>query len=50
LEVNDRAVLVGAPLTGLEWWPIEEFTKRWRFQGVVLRRVQNLPAAASPRP
>jgi predicted double-glycine peptidase len=38
LEVTDRAVTVGDPLNGLTRLSPAEFSGKWRFEGVVLRR------------
>jgi predicted double-glycine peptidase len=37
LEVTDSEVVVGDPLNGLERMSYEEFCRKWRFVGVVLR-------------
>ncbi len=44
LEVTDSEVVVGDPLNGLDKMTYDEFRRKWRFVGVVLR----LRAAASP--
>ena len=38
LEVSERAVTVGDPLNGLTKLSPAEFSEKWRFEGVVLRR------------
>jgi hypothetical protein len=38
LEVTDTEVIVGDPLTGLDRLPHDEFLKKWRFTGIVLKR------------
>jgi len=38
LEVTDSQVIIGDPLGGLERISHEEFEKKWRFQGIVLKR------------
>ena len=38
LEVTDSEVIVGDPLNGLEKLSYDEFRKKWRFEGVVLKR------------
>jgi predicted double-glycine peptidase len=38
LKVNDHAVTVGDPLQGIETLSIADFTEKWRFVGVVIRR------------
>ena len=48
LEVNDREVVIGDPLVGKQTCTREEFAKRWRFTGVVLRRA-GLSEAGAPQ-
>ena len=38
LDVDDRTVTVGNPLTGKRTVNHAEFAKPWRFVGVILRR------------
>lgn len=38
LDVNDREITVGDPLSGLENLSIADFQDKWRFVGIVLRR------------
>jgi Peptidase C39 family len=38
LEVTDQAVIIGDPLNGLTKLTPEEFSSKWRFQGVVVKR------------
>jgi hypothetical protein len=38
LEVTDAEVLVGDPLDGLDKMSHDEFRKKWRYSGVVLKR------------
>ena len=38
LEVTDSEVIVGDPLGGLDRLSYDEFAKKWRFVGIVLRR------------
>jgi len=38
LEVTDSQVVIGDPLGGLERISYEEFEKKWRFVGIVLKR------------
>ncbi|EEF60362.1 cysteine peptidase family C39 domain-containing protein [Pedosphaera parvula] len=38
LEVNDREVVVGDPLSGMEKLSYEEFKDKWRFVGIILKR------------
>lgn len=38
LEVNDKEIVVGDPLSGKEKYSHEAFARRWRSSGVVLRR------------
>lgn len=38
LEVTDTQVVVGDPLEGLRRLPYDEFLKKWRYKGVVLKR------------
>jgi hypothetical protein len=38
LEIEDRTITVGDPLTGKETLTHEQFAKKWRFVGVVLTR------------
>lgn len=38
LSVTDNAVIVGDPLNGLEELTPAEFTAKWRFQGVTVKR------------
>jgi predicted double-glycine peptidase len=38
LEVDEESVLVGDPLSGLQRWSREEFERRWRKTGIVIRR------------
>jgi predicted double-glycine peptidase len=40
LEVTDSEVVVGDPLDGLDRMSYDEFRRKWRFEGVVLRRAQ----------
>ena len=42
LEVTDSEVVIGDPLAGLGRLSYAEFSKRWRFIGIVLKR--KLPA------
>jgi predicted double-glycine peptidase len=37
LEVNDREVIVGDPLSGIEKLSHDDFKNKWRFSGVVLK-------------
>jgi hypothetical protein len=46
LDVTDTEVVVGDPLSGLTRLTYEDFSKRWRFIGVVLQR--KLPALGGP--
>jgi predicted double-glycine peptidase len=39
LEVTDKEVVVGDPLEGLKRMSYDEFRKKWRFEGVVLKRL-----------
>ncbi len=38
LEVNDNAVVVGDPLTGITKLTLDEFREKWRHSGIVLKR------------
>jgi predicted double-glycine peptidase len=38
LEVTDSEVVVGDPLNGLDRMTCDEFLKKWRFAGIVLKR------------
>ena len=38
LEVTDSQVVIGDPLGGLQRISCEEFKKKWRFEGIVLKR------------
>jgi hypothetical protein len=38
LEVNDRAIIVGDPSRGKASYSHEEFSRKWRFIGVVLKK------------
>jgi predicted double-glycine peptidase len=38
LDINDREITIGDPLQGLDKLTIAEFTEKWRFTGVALRR------------
>jgi hypothetical protein len=38
LEVTDSQVIVGDPLNGLEKLTYAEFQRKWRFEGIVLKR------------
>jgi ABC-type bacteriocin/lantibiotic exporter with double-glycine peptidase domain len=38
LEVTDAEVIVGDPLEGLDRMTWDEFRKKWRFCGIVLKR------------
>ncbi len=38
LEVTDSEVVVGDPLNGLGRIPYDDFSKKWRFMGIVLQR------------
>ena len=38
LEVTDTQVVVGDPLEGLQRLSYDEFLKKWRYEGVVLKR------------
>jgi len=38
LEVTDSEVVIGDPLNGLDRISRDEFLKKWRFAGVVLKR------------
>lgn len=38
LEVTDSEVVVGDPLGGLDRLSYQDFAKKWRFVGIVLRR------------
>ena len=39
MEVTDKYVVVGDPLSGLTKLPLAEFNDKWRFVGVVMKRV-----------
>jgi len=38
LEVTDTEVIVGDPLTGMDKLSYDDFRKKWRFTGIVLKR------------
>jgi predicted double-glycine peptidase len=47
LEVTDSEVIVGDPSVGLMRWTHEQFLRRWRFIGVMLKRGGRTGAAES---
>ncbi len=49
LEVTDTTVIVGDPLTGKKVLSYQEFAKKWRFSGVVLKRAAAQLAEGAPR-
>jgi MFS family permease len=47
LEVGEREVVIGDPLEGLVRLSREQFDERWRYQGVVLRKLAIEPGAST---
>ena len=50
LEVTDTEVVVGDPLGGLSRLSYDEFLKKWRFIGIVLKRNGLAMASGKPIP
>ena len=46
LSVETNRVVVGDPLSGLEFLPREEFLNQWELVGVVLNRTGTSPASS----
>ena len=41
LEVTEDKVIAGDPIVGKKEWTYEDFRKKWRFVGIIIKRIPN---------